>query len=121
MPAKRVCSRPGCPNLSDRAGKCTTCTTAADRIARPSSTQRGYARNPQHRAFRAAVLARDPICVICHKAPSVIADHWPRSRRQLIAEGLDHNAPEVGRGLCRVCDGRQGVTRPDQGGGWNRK
>lgn len=112
--AARVCSTAGCPNLCD-GGRCPDCRRKAER-ARGSSTERGYARNPGHRAFRAAVLARDPVCRICHEAPSVIADHWPKTRRELEAEGLDVNDVRRGRGLCRPCDSRQTAQRSP--GGW---
>ena len=114
MPAKRACPTVGCPELT-AGGRCASCRAQADR-ARGSSTERGYARNPEHRAFRAAVLARHPVCAICREAPSVIADHWPKSRRELAAAGLDVNDPAAGRGLCRPCDGRQTAER--QPGGW---
>ncbi len=115
--ASAVCSRPGCPNIT-KSGQCESCRGEAEQ-RRGSSTERGYGRTPEHRAFRAAVLDRDPICVLCHVEPSVIADHFPQSRRELVASDLDPNDPRYGRGLCRPCDGRQTAQR--QPGGWNQR
>ena len=115
--ASAVCSRPGCPNIT-KTGQCDACRADAER-QRGSSTERGYARNPEHRAFRSAVLARDPVCVLCRERASEIADHFPKGRRELVAQGLDPNDPAYGRGLCRPCDGRQTAQR--QPGGWNRR
>lgn len=56
------------------------------------------------------------MCVLCGKAPSVVADHWPLSRRELVARGLDPNDPRYGRGLCADCDRAQTARR--QPGGW---
>ncbi|MEV7268418.1 hypothetical protein AB0N38_33165 [Micromonospora aurantiaca] len=98
---------------------------------RPSAGARGYGH--QHREeFRAAVIARDPVCRCdrtcrgrhAHPAgqcgqPSKRADHWPMSREALIAHGLNPNDPRFGRGLCPSCDSRQTAIR--QPGGWNRR
>lgn len=93
--ARAVCPQPGCPRLTD-GGRC------ADHHAPSRPGTRGY--DGQHRTrFRPAVLRRDPICRWpdgCDQ-PSTDADHWPRTRRQLIAEGADPNDPRHGRGLCR--------------------
>lgn len=117
MPAGRVCSTPGCGAITT-GGRCDPCKAEAER-ARGTSTQRGYARDPEHRAFRDAVLARDPLCRICSRAESVIADHWPEGRRELVARGANPHDPRYGRGLCRPCDGRQTAQR--QPGGWNAR
>jgi 5-methylcytosine-specific restriction protein A len=47
----------------------------------------------------------------------VHADHWPLSRRQLAAQGMNPNDPKHGRGLCTPCHSRE--TARDQPGGWN--
>ncbi len=114
MKAKRVCSVPNCPTLTD-GGRCPTHRRIAEQ-QRGSPSQRGY--GTAHRLrFRAAVLTRYPACVICHTAPSTVADHYPLSRRELVAANLDPDNPEHGRGLCRHCDARQTARR--QPGGWN--
>jgi 5-methylcytosine-specific restriction protein A len=67
--------------------------------------------------FRRGVLDRDPVCKVCWAEPATVADHYPKSRRQLVAEGLDPNNPQHGRGLCASCHGKE--TAKNQPGGWN--
>lgn len=110
--ALRICTEPGCPEYTD-SGRCSDHRRRAER-KRGTSTQRGY--GTQHRArFRAGVLARDPVCVLCRRAPATEADHWPLSRRELLAQGLDANDPVRGRGLCKPCHSSQ--TAINQPGG----
>ena len=113
--ARKPCSTPGCPTLIPKGqSRCTACTTKADR-ERGTAAQRGYT-SRGHRAFRDAVLARDPICKVCLTRPSTVADHYPTSRRDLQAQGLDPNDPARGRGLCKPCHDRE--TAKHQPGGW---
>ena len=118
--AARVCScrgcdqHPGpCPTVT-RSGRCDRCARAAE-VRRGSATQRGYT-GRGHRGFRLAVLDRDPVCVVCDIAVATVADHWPRSRRELEAAGADPNDPAHGRGLCTPCHGSE--TAKNQPGGW---
>ena len=113
--AKRVCSAPGCPQLTD-GGRCGTHKREADQ-ARGSRQQRGY--TAAHEAFRRAVLRRDPTCVRCNAAPSKHADHHPLSLRELRARGLDPYDPRRGRGLCQPCHSAE--TARNQPGGWNAR
>ncbi len=115
MATKRVCNQPGCPTITDTP-RCADHTRAADR-ARGTSKERGYD-TPGHRRFRRLVLQRDPLCVLCGQVATV-ADHWPVSRRDLEAQGLNPNDPAAGRGLCATCHGRATATTPGQQGGWN--
>lgn len=118
--AARRCSR--CHRARDAKGNCPSGCARRSRErsqrARGSSTQQGYGHEHRTR-FRAPVLARDPICVVCGKAPSTEADHWPRSRKQLASAGLDPNDPRYGRGLCKPCHSAE--TARNQPGGWNRR
>lgn len=111
----RVCAVPGCPTLTP-GGRCPAHAKASDR-ARGTASQRGYTSKGHRRTFREQVLARDPICKVCRKARSTVADHYPVSRRDLIAQGLDPNDPKHGRGLCDTCHNRE--TAQHQPGGWN--
>ncbi len=115
--APRRCTTPGCAGevvLGTRTGKCPPCTEGRRR-PRPSSTAQGY--GTRHREqFRAGVLARDPRCVLCSRAPSTEADHWPRSRRELVAAGEDPDDPRFGRGLCKPCHSSE--TGRNQPAGW---
>jgi len=95
----RPCSVCGRPVL--RAGRCEVHCRQSER-RRGSSSQRGYGVR-HRRVFRAAVLDRDPVCVLCGVRPSVVADHFPLSRRQLVSRGLDADDPGYGRGLCESC------------------
>ncbi|MFF1281063.1 holin [Streptomyces sp. NPDC058299] len=122
--ALTVCSVPGCPALTP-AGRCPEHRAEADR-QRGSARQRGY--DSEHeRRFRQPVLQRDLRCVCtayghghvgpCGQ-PTVHADHWPMSRRELVAAGLDPNDPDHGRGLCGRCHSSE--TAKHQPGGWNQ-
>jgi 5-methylcytosine-specific restriction protein A len=52
-------------------------------------------------------------------APSTVADHYPRDKRELQALGLDDNDPRYGRGLCKTCHDKH--TAQAQPGGWNTR
>ena len=114
MPAKPLGRCPVCGRRS--SGRCESCAAAAER-ARGSAASRGY--GTQHEArFRRRVLTRDPVCVLCRRALSTVADHFPLSRRELVAAGMDPNDPRHGRGLCARCHSK--ATAELQPGGWNR-
>jgi len=111
--ASKLCAR--CPEVIPSGTLCPACQAAA-RAKRGSAATQGYGR--RHReTFRAAVLARDPVCKLCLKAWATEADHWPLSRRELVAAGLDPDDPQHGRGLCKPCHSRE--TARHQPGGWN--
>lgn len=113
----RVCSVHGCPEMYDpkHGSRCPTHTAQADQ-RRGTAAQRGYA-GKGHRTFRSAVLRRDPICVLCHARQATVADHYPRSRKELVAFHLDPNNPGFGRGLCKSCHDME--TAINQPGGWH--
>lgn len=125
MPRPRFspCPEPTCPLLVDRAtGDCDAGHAKAKRTTRqrltdaqrPTARQRGY--DATHsRTFRTPVLMRDPVCVLCHKAPSVHADHHPHTRAELVRRGMNPNDPQHGRGLCQPCHSRE-TAKHD--GGW---
>jgi 5-methylcytosine-specific restriction protein A len=123
--ALKVCSQSGCPTLVV-GGRCEAHAKAAD-VRRGTRHERGYGTGHTKR-FRPGVLKREPICVCvvsgqhghgarCWRASSV-ADHWPRDRRELVAQGLDADDPQYGRGLCKQC--HDAHTASAQPGGWNR-
>lgn len=114
--ALKVCARSSCPNLTV-SGRCSECRATADR-ARGTATQRGY-NSGGHKAFRRAVLLRDPICAECQRAVSTVADHHPVNRRDLQSAGLDPDDPRRGRGVCKPCHDRS--TAVNQPGGWHRR
>ncbi|WP_225859724.1 holin [Streptomyces albicerus] len=122
MPSRARSRCPRCRQIRKADGTCSSqCARrrkAAGERARGSSTQQGYGQ--EHRElFRKPVLERDPVCVLCGRAPATQADHHPLSRRELIAQGLDPNDPAYGRGLCAPCHSAE--TARHQPGGWNRR
>lgn len=54
---------------------------------------------------RQQVFVRDPVCRICGKRLSKIADHWPKPLRWFLARGLEAEAadPANSRGICKPC------------------
>lgn len=114
----RVCSVSGCPVIYDGTeSRCPTHRKSADR-ARGTKHERGYD-SRGHKNFRTAVLTRDPICVLCGIRMATVADHYPRSRKELLDLGLDANDPQYGRGLCKLDHDRE--TSRNQPGGWNKR
>lgn len=110
-----ICNEAGCPEIT-QTPKCEAHTV--QRQAHRDKAKGGVYQTRGHRNFRAVVLHRDPICVICHLAASTDADHYPKDRNQLVLEGLDPNDPDNGRGLCGPCHSRS--TAMSQPGGWNQ-
>lgn len=99
----RRCGRCGLPTV----GRCRRCHAQVRKRSdtlRGDATQRGYGTEHRER-FRKAVLARDAWCK-CGKHRATVADHYPQSRRELEAAGLDPNDPQYGRGLCASCHGK---------------
>lgn len=113
----RVCSTPGCPNIHD--GATSRCPTHEGQAKRTHWEKTRAYSTKGHRQFRAHVLRRDPICVLCELRESTVADHHPRSRRELEALGLNPNNPDYGRGLCVPCHNAE--TAAHQPGGWNAR
>lgn len=86
-------------------------------MSRPTAAQRGYDARWQCRRKR--YLASHPICALCPH-PAKVADHYPRSRRQLIADGVrDPDADAYLRPLCTNCHNKE--TAKHQPGGWAPK
>ena len=110
----RICNIPGCPNPTEQS----RCLKHRQQ-ARAARTDNKVYSTSGHQAFRAAVLKRDPICVTCHMAVSTVADHHPRTRRELVTLGLNPNDPTHGRGLCATCHNKH--TARTSPGGWNRR
>ncbi|KKK68633.1 hypothetical protein LCGC14_2942100 [marine sediment metagenome] len=75
------CATSGCPAITTKR-RCQRHHQEEQRgqdARRPTATQRGY--GWQWRKLRNAVIARDPICTDCGRAPSTDADHKiPRSQ-----------------------------------------
>ncbi|MEV4020184.1 hypothetical protein AB0J35_57880 [Nonomuraea angiospora] len=118
MPYRRrtPCTTPGCDQLTT-GGRCSTCAAEAEE-QRGTAAERGYGQAHRDR-FRTGVLRKHPTCVLCRARPATVADHYPLSRRQLVAQSLDPNDPQYGRGLCDTCHGQETASR--QPGGWNAR
>jgi 5-methylcytosine-specific restriction protein A len=70
------------------------------------------------RTRRLDFLTAHPFCARCG-AVATIADHYPTSRRVLVASGVvDPDADDRLRALCKSCHDRSTARR--QPGGWNR-
>ena len=114
--AGRPCSVSGCGEIvAHGVSRCEQHEREADR-ARGTAAERGYM-SRGHQRFRFEVLARNPVCMVCHRAPASVADHYPLSRRELVESGFDPNDPSRGRGLCKQCHDKE--TARNQPGGWN--
>lgn len=118
MPS-RICSKPGCPTIHDSAtgSRCPEHAKAADRAHWDRT--RGYNTRAHRIGFRLAVLQKDPICVLCNNAVATVADHYPKSRQDLIDLAMNPDDPKHGRGLCEPC--HNGETARNQPGGWNTR
>lgn len=117
--AMKPCSAPGCPELvpsGGREGRCPTHAGEARRRHYAKRDQRGGGSTKRWRNARALVLRRDPWCTCtdtrcdhgqrCYSS-STVADHWPRSKRELIDAGEPNpDAAEHMRGLCKPCHDR---------------
>jgi 5-methylcytosine-specific restriction protein A len=114
--ALTICTVHGCPQYTD-SGRCDEHRRQAD-ARRGTARQRGYGGRTWNQA-RATVLTRDPNCVLGCGRPSTVADHWPTSRRDLLAQGVpDPDAPERMRGICKPCHSTE--TAQHQPGGFNQ-
>jgi 5-methylcytosine-specific restriction protein A len=114
----RVCGQRGCPTTYEgNESRCPEHRKAAQK--RHWEDTKAYKSAGHRNRFRPGVLDHDPICVLCHIAAATIADHWPKSRKELIALGLDPDDPRYGRGLCKPCHDTE--TAQNQPGGWNKK
>ncbi|MCC6426268.1 MAG: HNH endonuclease [Phycisphaerales bacterium] len=97
------CGWPGC-------GRATTdryCSKHADRqqpatpwrTSRESAHKRGY--GADWRRLRTVIIARDPICKVCTRAPSTTVDH-------IVSKALGGDDSEANlRGLCATCHKRK--------------
>lgn len=113
----RVCNVHGCGEIIEGdASRCVQHRREAER-RRGSAADRGYT-SKGHRQFRREVLSRDMTCKLCEIEIATEADHYPHSRKELIALGLNPNDPQYGRGLCQPCHARH--TARAQPGGWNQ-
>lgn len=104
-----ACSTNGCAGLASERGLCVECLkTAASPVRKFISKFANAAyhhlynskrwRDP-NTGLRALVLRRDPVCVVCKRKASVIADHIRDHRGD---ERLFFDPKNV-RGICKGC------------------
>lgn len=119
-----TCTHPGCLEVAtDGHGRCTPHQRRAP-DTRPGPRERGYGGAHETR-FRPGVLRRDPWCVDpdhVHDQPvrATVADHHPRTRRELVLAGDDPDDPRHGRGLCAPCHSRITAADPRTASRWGR-
>lgn len=118
MPSRppRPCTT--CGAKATYRGKCSRHTKQGEK-RRGSASQRGYDK-AHAELFREPVLAAAGyVCQIegCD-AEATVADHWPLSRRELVAQGLNPNDPKHGRGLCTFHHGQHTATMQ---GHWHKQ
>jgi 5-methylcytosine-specific restriction protein A len=113
----RKCTTPGCPTQTS-AGRCLICRRLKRRLTRTRKRAvDDY--GPRWTAVRLDYLIRHPRCTLCPRL-SMIPDHYPESRRTLVARGvLDPDQDQYLRALCKPCHDRQ--TAIHQPGGWARE
>ncbi len=106
MPKAYACRAVGCAAISLAPGYCLPHRMQHERMEqravdakRLSAKKRGYDRNWEK--LRPLVLARDPICRSCGKAPSTDVDHIEPLRRG------GKNEMNNLQGLCRPCHSRK--------------
>lgn len=127
------CPGPGCTEMTIKGVRCKRCKSNMTRgsdIMRGNSKARGYGPADQWGANRSEALERDRTCQCkeetcdhvagrCGMA-AVVADHYPKSRRELVAMGTsDPNNARYLRGLCASCHSK--ATARNQPGGWGRR
>lgn len=96
---RKPCAQAGCAALVER-GRCAAHSASRFYDGRESAAKRGYDR--RHQKWRRMILARDPWCKMCNRAPATEADHIiPISR------GGERFALDNGQALCKPCHSRK--------------
>jgi len=114
---KRICPIHGMWERTERVTRCPQCqrTTAKayDRLHRDQDADVFY-HSVEWKRMRRRILARDPICQLCRRVPSVIVDHIVP-----ISVGGCRLCEDNLQGVCRSCHNEK--TREDEREGRGRK
>jgi len=115
MPSRprKPCSQPGCSKTTANGGPCDA--HRRQREARRKEDGNDAYRTTRWQRVRRAYLYDHPWCLLCTRAATV-ADHFPKSRRELLAEGVS-NPDESSRlrPLCSSCHNKE-TARLQPGG-----
>src|SRR5687767_13523651 len=115
------CPTPGCPNQGGpRGGPCVKCRQRRRQGSQKGARERGYAEG-----WDADFLHHYPLCY--HRVEkrctmkATLADHYPRSRKELAAAGVSEENLNDWQYLVPSCDPcHRYHTARRQPGGWNR-
>ncbi len=114
MKARQPCRVGGCPHMRP----CPVHPARKREDRRPPASVRGY--DYTWKVKRDQFIKDNPICEDCGR-PSVVPDHYPKSRRQLLAEGIaDPDLPQYLRPRCWSCHSAR-TAREDGGYGNGRR
>lgn len=107
------CTTPGCANRHRNKGRCAACKNR-----QPTSTARAAHYKGDWPRLRLNYLTRHPHCALCHRLADT-ADHWPRSLKQLLAQGVPNpHADHRLRPLCHTCHSAATWTNQPGGHRW---
>lgn len=110
---RKPCSQAGCPNTTPRGGPCDEHRRQRER-QRKADGNAVYTQSAWQRV-RKRFLYHNPWCSLCARQATV-ADHWPVSRRDLVAQGVaDPDSHRNLRPLCKACHDRE-TARLQPGG-----
>jgi 5-methylcytosine-specific restriction protein A len=114
--APSTCTKDGCAAIAVDRGRCLEHKhkrAPERRVNRERYNSIGWLRN------KANYIRAHPVCCLCGGAAET-PDHWPVSRRDLVAAGDQHaDSWDKLRPLCKRCHSRE--TARLQPGGWNRR
>jgi 5-methylcytosine-specific restriction protein A len=115
MPSRPPTVCPRCRNTHGER-RCPHCAARRAREREPGQRTPGDERDQRTARSSRGFLRRHRVCVLCGR-PSQVSDHWPRTRRELLAAGVrDPDAWHRLRPLCKPCHDRHtAATTP---GGW---
>lgn len=105
---RHFCARSGCRD--ETSERYCTKHQYADRTGR--DPVKAMYKTSRWQRTRRVVLAREPLCCVCGCHAATIADHFPTSARELVAQGLinEFYRPERSRGICASCHSKKTNT-----------